>query len=88
MASQTMYNFHLPIPSELHERLREEVEISGRPATSLAREALQDWLRTRKKQRLHEEIAAFAATNAGTDLDLDEDLEQAGLEALETGERE
>lgn len=88
MAGQTMYNFHLPIPSELHERLREEVEISGRPATSLAREALQDWLRARRKQRLHEEIAAFAAANAGTELDLDEALEQAGLEALKAGEGE
>jgi hypothetical protein len=87
MASQTTYNFHLPIPSELHERLREEVEVSGRPATSLAREALQDWLRDRKKQRLHEEIATYAAANAGTNIDLDEDLEQAGLEALDAGER-
>ena len=87
MAGQTTYNFHLPIPSELHEKLREEVEISGRPATSLAREALQDWLRDRKKQRLYEEIAAYATASAGTDVDLDEDLEQAGLEALEAGER-
>ena len=34
------------------------------------------------RQRLHEEIAAFAEIHAGTDLDLDEDLEQAGLEAI------
>lgn len=34
------------------------------------------------KQRLHEEIAAYAEANAGTEVDLDEDLEQAGLEAL------
>jgi hypothetical protein len=31
---------------------------------------------------LHAEIAAFASEQAGSDLDLDEDLEQAGIEAL------
>jgi hypothetical protein len=48
----------------------------------LAREALADWLAQRKKQRLYEEIAAFAKAAAGTDLDLDEELEQAGIASL------
>jgi hypothetical protein len=77
-----MFNFHLPLPEDLHEMLREEVERSGQPATSLAREALLYWLAQRRKQRLHEEIAAFARDQAGTELDLDEELEQAGLEAI------
>jgi len=34
----------------------------------------------RRRQRLHEEIAGWAMEHAGTSLDLDEDLEQAGLE--------
>lgn len=76
------YNFHLPLPPDIHEMLRQEVETSGQPATSLAREALRDWLVRRKQQRLHEEIAAFARTHAGTDLDLDEELERAGIEAI------
>jgi hypothetical protein len=33
-------------------------------------------------QRRAEEIATFARAEAGTDLDLDEELEQAGLEAV------
>jgi hypothetical protein len=82
MAPGAMFNFHLPLPEDLHEMLREEVERSGQPATSLAREALLQWLAQRRKQRLHEEIAAFARSQAGTELDLDEDLEQAGLEAI------
>jgi hypothetical protein len=81
MAEPT-FNFHLPLPQDLHAQLREEVERSGQPATSLAREALSQWLADRRKQRLHEEIAAFAAAEAGTELDLDEELEQAGLEAV------
>ena len=86
MAPTAMFNFHLPLPQDLHEMLREEVERSGQPATSLAREALLYWLAQRRKQRLHEEIAAFARDHAGTDLDLDEDLEQAGIEVI-LGER-
>ncbi len=76
------YNFHLPLPPEIHEMLRQEVESSGQPATSLAREALRDWLVRKKRQRLHDEIAAFAEAHAGTDLDLDEDLERAGIDAI------
>jgi len=83
MAVRASYNFHLPLSEDLHEMLREEVERTGQPATALAREALVQWLAQRKKQRLHEEIAAFAQDQAGTAFDLDEELEQAGLEALQ-----
>jgi len=80
--SRATHNVHVPLSPEIHEMLREEVEHSGQPATTLAREALRDWLVQRKRQRLHEEIAAFAEAHAGTDLDLDEDLERAGIEAI------
>ena len=82
MASRA-YNFHLPLPQELHEMLRAESEASGEPATNLAREALADWLKRRKKERRHAEIVAFAAEHAGTGFDLDPDLEAAGIEVLE-----
>jgi hypothetical protein len=78
----TLSNFHLPLPPELHEMLHDEAKHSGQPATALAREALQSWLIQRRRQRLHEEIAAWAAEHAGTGLDLDSDLERAGLEIL------
>jgi hypothetical protein len=64
--------------------LREEAEHSGKPATTVAREALQSWLTLRQRQRRHEELAAWAAEHAGSDLDLDKDLESAGLEVLNT----
>lgn len=82
MAVRASVNFHLPLTPELHDQLREEAELSGQPATTVAREALQVNLTQRRKQRLHAEIAAFAAEYGGTDLDLDKDLEQAGIEAL------
>ena len=82
MAIRASVNFHLPLTPELHEQLRKEAEISGQPATTVAREALQMNLAQRRKQRLHAEIAAFAAEYGGSDLDLDKDFEQAGIEAL------
>lgn len=75
-------NFHLPLTPELHEQLREEAEHSGQPATVVAREALQLALHQRRKMRLHKEIAAFAAQHAGSEIDLDEELERAALESL------
>ncbi|HZF08049.1 MAG TPA: hypothetical protein VFE33_04590 [Thermoanaerobaculia bacterium] len=45
-------------------------------------EALFSWLAQRKRQRLHEEIARFAKDQAGTEFDLDEELEQVGIEAI------
>jgi predicted transcriptional regulator len=78
------HNFHLSLPEEVHEMLREEAERSGQPATTVAREALQDWLRRRRRERRHAEIARFAFENAGTALDLDPELERAGLEAIRT----
>jgi hypothetical protein len=82
MASRA-YNFHLPLSQELHEMLRAESEVSGEPATTVAREALTDWLKRRKRERRHAEISAFAAEHAGTGFDLDPDLEAAGIEAIE-----
>jgi len=85
LAMTPLANFHLPLPPDLREMLHEEAERSGQPATAVAREALQSWLSQRRRQRLHDEIAAWATEHAGTDLDLDKDLEQAGLDALAIG---
>ena len=78
-----MVNFHLPLPTDLHEQLREEAELSGQPATALAREALRTSLAQKRRERLHAQIVAFASQHAGSDLDLDEELERAGIEALQ-----
>ena len=82
MASR-VYNFHLPLPQELQEMLRAEAEASGEPATTVARNALNDWLKNRRKERRRAAIAGYAREHAGTDLDLDRDLEAAGIEVIE-----
>lgn len=75
-------NFHLPLSEEMHTLLREEARRAGKPATEVAREALETTLRERKREELRRAIAAYAAAVAGSTDDLDPDLEQAGLEHL------
>ena len=77
-----MKNFHLPLPDQTYSLLRAEAERTRVPATSLAREAIDLWLREKARKARHEAIAAYAAELAGTDLDLDPDLESAGIHHL------
>ena len=77
-----MKNFHLPLPEETYTRLRAEAERTRVSATSLAREAIDLWLRQSMRRARHEGIAAYAAEMAGTNFDLDPDLEAAGLDHL------
>jgi len=77
-----MKNFHLPLPEQTYAQLRTEAERAQVPATALAREAIDWWLRQQLRKARHGAIAAYAAEVAGTDLDLDSDLESAGIEHL------
>jgi hypothetical protein len=52
------------------------------PATVLAREAIDLWLRQQARLARHAEIAAWAAEMAGSSFDLDPALESAGIELL------
>jgi len=77
-----MKNFHLPLPEQTYIGLRAEAERTGVPATTLAREAVDWWLRQQFRKARHDAIAAYATEMAGTRLDLDADLESAGIEHL------
>jgi len=81
-----MKNFHLPLPDDTYEHLKAAAVRSKVPATTLAREAIDFWLRQQMRKARHDAIAAYAAETAGTVLNLDADLEAAGIEHL-TGMR-
>jgi predicted transcriptional regulator len=80
-------NFHLPLPAQVYSLLRDEASRANRPATVLARQAIEDWLRQRRKAATHDAIAAYVAEMAGTGADLDPALEAASLECLAESER-
>jgi predicted transcriptional regulator len=75
-------NFHLPLPEPLYRRLQEVAARANRPATAVARYAIDSWLRHQRRAAVREAIAAYAAGAAGSHEDLDPDLEAASLEAL------
>ena len=77
-----MKNFHLPLPDQTYADLRAQAERMQVPATTLAREAVNWWLRQQFRKARQEAIAAYAAEMAGTDLDLDSGLESAAIEHL------
>jgi hypothetical protein len=79
---QDVKNFHLPLPERTYSRLRAEAERTQVPATALAREAIELWLRQQLRNARQQAIAAYAEDMAGTDLDLDPILESAGIEHL------
>ena len=83
-----MKNFHLPLPDQIFEQLKLEAQRSQVPATSMARQAIQTWLAARKKAVRQQAIAAYAAENAGTEVDLDPALESATIEFLLKGEHQ
>jgi hypothetical protein len=77
-----MKNFHLPLPEKTYAHLRAEAERMHVPATTLAREAVDWWLRQQFRKARQDAIAAYAVEMAGTPLDLDSDLESAAIERL------
>ncbi|MFI5402774.1 MAG: hypothetical protein ACHQ1G_07555 [Planctomycetota bacterium] len=79
---------HVPLDDGLHRRLRAEADRTGRPATQLARDAIDRFLNALRRAALHESIAAYASANAGTKADLDADLEAAGIDHLREGSEE
>jgi hypothetical protein len=82
-----MKNFHVPLPDDTYATLRAAAQSSKIPATALAREAIDSWLRQQRRRARDNSIAAYAAAMAGSRLDLDPVLERAGIEhLLRTGE--
>lgn len=87
MNRTALRNFHVPLPETLYRKLRHEAEETKQPATAVARYAIETWLRQRKKAALREAIAAYAAAVAGSEADLDSELEAASLELWRRGKQ-
>ena len=82
VAAKVAHNLHVPLSGPVYDRLRAEATRSGRPATTLAREAIEAWIEERERHAVHQAIVDYANEMAGSLADLDADLEQAGVEHL------
>jgi len=83
-----MKNFHVPLPEQTYNDLQAESKRAQVPATVLAREAVDSWLRHQRRKARRDAIAAYASEIAGTNLDLDPGLESAAIEHLVSPGRE
>jgi predicted DNA-binding protein len=79
-------NFHLPLPDRTYRELRLIAERTHRPATQLAREAIESWIEKLKGDALRREIEEYARANAGSEVDLDPRIESAAIEYLHAAE--
>jgi predicted transcriptional regulator len=82
MKSATAKNLHVPLPENLYRALRAAAAREGRPATQVARAAIIDYLRSKRRGAVEDELRAYVAHAAGGPMDLDEELEAATLEHL------
>jgi len=76
----------MPLPEPVYQRLKLVAKKQHKPATQLAKQALEYWLDEQERLTLHEEIASYAASMAGTADDLNESLEAVSLEHLDETE--
>jgi predicted transcriptional regulator len=88
MSKPAVRNFHLPLPEPLYRRLQDVATRAKRPATAVARYAIDSWLRQQKRTAVREAIAAYAVDAAGSREDLDPILEAASLESLRARPRQ
>lgn len=77
-----MQNFHLPLPADLHRRLQAAARRAKRPATVVARRAIEEFLRKLEREAIAEGIREYAAAHAGTEADLHADFERSAIELL------
>ncbi len=77
-----MSHLHLPLSEELSNRLRCAAQRTKQSSTTLAREAINLFLKDEEKKLLHQQIAAYATTYADTKEDIDKELEAASISAL------
>jgi predicted transcriptional regulator len=85
--AEPMQNLHVPLPRSVYAELRSFAESTGRPATVIAREAIDRWLVEQRRTARRAAIAAYAAEHAGTKWDLDPQLERAAVEHLRRAPR-
>ncbi|MDZ7801792.1 MAG: hypothetical protein U5K81_13525 [Trueperaceae bacterium] len=81
MPATSKKNLHVPLPPELHSALKEQSNRLRTPATTLAREAIEEWIRLRKREQVAQELRAYADEMAGTDADVDPAWEDAGVDS-------
>jgi cytidylate kinase len=85
-----MKTLELSLPNELHERIRRLAKREAKPAQEILRSAISARLAIRERKQRARAIRVYALRMAGSDQDLDSDLEIATIDCLQlsTDDRE
>ena len=75
-------SMHIPLPTQWHEKLTQLAKENKTSATELVRNAIAQFLKEQERKNVHSAIVSFAQEYAGTEFDLDYELEEASLESL------
>jgi predicted DNA-binding protein len=80
--TSTKQNFHVPLSPEVYERLKLEAQHLQRPATEVARVAIENQLYFMERSRIELELQAFIDEVAGSEADFDTTIAMAGAEVI------
>ena len=75
-------NFHVPLPIDVYERLKLEAQHLQRPATEVARVAIEKQLHLIERSRIELELQTFIDDAAGSESDFDAAIALAGAEVI------
>jgi len=75
-------HIHLPLAASTRDELKRIARASGVSVTALARQMVLDGVARERHAQQQAELRAFAEAAAGGPLDLDPELEAAGIEAI------
>lgn len=71
------------LPKALFQKLKAEAEIKQQATGALAGQVIESWLTEKDREMVTKaELAAFVEEYAGTEFDLDPELEAAGVEFM------
>jgi predicted transcriptional regulator len=75
-------SIHLPISDSLLQNLKEHAKKENRTVSGIVAEAVENWLKQKRKEKIYQQIKEFSSKYAGSKYDLDEELEAAGSKFL------
>ena len=82
MTELAKYSLALNLSEHVYASLEAEARRLQEPAAEVAARVIEDWLRKCDRPNQAAEIFRFATEHAGTELDLDPELENAATEQL------
>ena len=83
MSLQEYKSIHIPLGGMTHQQLRKIAESLDQSLTTVARMAIEDWIKARQRHQIQKELTRFVAEHAGSEMDLVPSLEKEAMLELQ-----